>query len=56
MSTQTEPQQNSKAEALHMYGSYPFATDETYQVDTLNLLSHQIFMAMMFASKVSLVS
>ena len=32
MSTQTEPQQNSKAEALHLYSSYPFATDETYQV------------------------
>jgi len=32
MSAQTEPQQNSKAEALHLYGSYPFATDENYQV------------------------
>ncbi|KIM41385.1 hypothetical protein M413DRAFT_445404 [Hebeloma cylindrosporum] len=38
MSTQTEPQQNSKAEALHLYGSYPFDTDETYQQGLASIL------------------
>jgi len=38
MSTQTGLQKIDRADALQMYGSYPFSTDETYQQGLASIL------------------